>query len=208
MSLRPGPAVNPGGDEPSPVELVGSRVRLCLPPTTAAASVLAYYWTNREHLAPWSPPAPPGFHTEEFWHHRLLSNRAEYLEDSSLRLFVFAKDAEQTVIGNVSFTNFRRGPLQATNLGYGLGAMHVGQGLMTEAIELALRFVFGRLAMHRIEANYIAENVRSGRLLQRLGFVVEGFARDYLFIDGRWRDHVLTSLTNPELQRPGMSRGA
>ena len=41
------------------------------------------------------------------------------------------------------------------------------------------------------------ENTRSGRLLARLGFVREGYSRRYLFINGAWRDHVLTSLTNP-----------
>jgi ribosomal-protein-alanine N-acetyltransferase len=46
-------------------------------------------------------------------------------------------------------------------------------------------------------ANYRPENERSGILLERLGFVREGLAKDYLFIDGQWRDHVLTSLTNP-----------
>ena len=35
-------------------------------------------------------------------------------------------------------------------------------------------------------------------LLRRLGFVVEGYARDYLFLNGQWRDHVMTSLTNPD----------
>ena len=47
-------------------------------------------------------------------------------------------------------------------------------------------------------ANYIPENERSGRLLARLGFTREGLAKDYLFIDGAWRDHVLTALANPD----------
>lgn len=51
-------------------------------------------------------------------------------------------------------------------------------------------------------ANYVPTNERSGRLLRRLGFTVEGYARDYLFIDGAWRDHVLTSLTNPAVNQP------
>jgi ribosomal-protein-alanine N-acetyltransferase len=45
----------------------------------------------------------------------------------------------------------------------------------------------------------VPTNERSGRLLRRLGFVVEGYARDYLFIGGQFRDHVLTSLTHPDL---------
>lgn len=33
-------------------------------------------------------------------------------------------------------------------------------------------------------------------LLKRLGFVVEGYARDYLMINGLWQDHILTSLVD------------
>jgi len=51
--------------------------------------------------------------------------------------------------------------------------------------------------VHRIHANYMPHNRRSGAVLRRLGFVVDGFARDYLQINGRWEDHVLTSLINP-----------
>lgn len=40
-------------------------------------------------------------------------------------------------------------------------------------------------------------NRRSGALLARLGFEQEGYARDYLMINGRWEDHVLTALLNP-----------
>jgi len=43
----------------------------------------------------------------------------------------------------------------------------------------------------------VPHNARSGRLLERLGFVNEGLAKDYLFIDGAWRDHVLTARLNP-----------
>lgn len=45
-------------------------------------------------------------------------------------------------------------------------------------------------------AAYLPDNERSGKLLKRLGFVVEGYARDYLMIDGQWQDHILTSLIN------------
>ena len=38
----------------------------------------------------------------------------------------------------------------------------------------------------------------SGNLLKRLGFVVEGYARDYLMINNQWQDHVLTSLINSQ----------
>ena len=46
--------------------------------------------------------------------------------------------------------------------------------------------------------NYRPENARSAAVLERLGFAREGFAKGYLYIDGAWRDHVLTALVRPE----------
>jgi ribosomal-protein-alanine N-acetyltransferase len=46
-------------------------------------------------------------------------------------------------------------------------------------------------------ANYMPSNVRSASLLSRLGFEREGYARAYLFINGKWEDMVLTSLVAP-----------
>jgi ribosomal-protein-alanine N-acetyltransferase len=71
---------------------------------------------------------------------------------------------------------------------------------MTEALKVAINYVFIELNLHRIMAAYIPHNQRSGRLLKRLGFLVEGYARDYLMIDGQWQDHILTSLINPNWQ--------
>ena len=67
---------------------------------------------------------------------------------------------------------------------------------MSESLRVAIRFMFEELNLHRIEANYIADNKRSGKLLERLGFVKEGIAKKYLLINGTWQDHILTSLTN------------
>ena len=52
--------------------------------------------------------------------------------------------------------------------------------------------------LHRISANYLPHNTRSAGVLKRLGFTVDGYARDYLRIDGRWQDHILTSLVDPD----------
>ncbi|WP_226383430.1 GNAT family N-acetyltransferase [Burkholderia mayonis] len=100
--------------------------------------------------------------------------------------------------GVCHFTNIVRGPFQACHLGFsGDGALQ-GRGLMRAGLRVAIEHVlFGVLRLHRIMANYRPENGRSGRLLARLGFESEGFARRYLQIKGRWTDHVLTSLINP-----------
>jgi len=58
------------------------------------------------------------------------------------------------------------------------------------------------LQLHRIMANYVPTNDKSARLLRRLGFSVEGYAPDYLFLDGVWKDHILTSLHHPNPSEP------
>jgi ribosomal-protein-alanine N-acetyltransferase len=67
---------------------------------------------------------------------------------------------------------------------------------MFEALSLTNAYMFDDLGLHRIMAGYLPHNERSGKLLDRLGFEKEGLARKYLKINGRWEDHLLTSLIN------------
>lgn len=150
------------------------------------------------HLARWSPPADPSFFTEEFWRERLALSVEEFHADRAVRFVMRERhDPSGEVIGTLSYTNIVRGAFHACHLGYQIARSHEGVGLMSEALRAGNEFMFGTMRLHRIMANYRPENERSARVLERLGFTREGVARDYLFIDGAWRDHVLTSLTNP-----------
>jgi ribosomal-protein-alanine N-acetyltransferase len=177
------------------------RLRLSIPPATFAPQMVAYLKENREHFAPWSPPEPPDYYTENFWRERLDAAQAEFKRGQSMRLVMTGRnDSVGRILGDCNFTNFVRGPFQACYLGYKLAQAAQGQGLMYEALTAAIRYAFDDLKLHRIMANYVPANERSGRLLRRLGFVVEGYAYEYLLIDGAWRDHLLTSLTNTKLR--------
>lgn len=100
------------------------------------------------------------------------------------------------IVGDCNFTNIVRGPFQACHLGFSLAKRFEGQGLMREALTSAITYIFDEVGLHRIMANFRPENIRSERLLKRLGFEREGMARSYLRINGVWADHVLTSLIN------------
>ena len=95
------------------------------------------------------------------------------------------------LLGGLTLANIRRGCAQAGSLGYWMGAAHARQGHMTAAVHAVIPFAFGTLRLHRIEAACIPANVASIRLLERTGFQREGFARQYLCIDGVWQDHLL-----------------
>jgi ribosomal-protein-alanine N-acetyltransferase len=174
--------------------------RLLLRPPRPAdiAALIRYYSENHDHLAPWEPLWPEGFLTERFWQAQLAHQEEQARTGTALRLLMFRRAARKPVIGSINFTAIQRGAFQACTLGYGLAESEQGQGYMTEALRAALAHVFQELRLHRVMANYIPRNARSGRLLGRLGFVIEGYARDYLLVNGRWEDHVLTSLINPE----------
>lgn len=185
-----------------------ARLRLTLLPPSASERQRRYFLDNRGHLAPWEPPRPPGFFTDDYWRWRLEQNRIDCADDRSLRLSLVGRDEpDGPVLGQVSLTEFVRGPLQACNLGYSLDHRRQGQGLMTEALGALVPYAFDTMRFHRIHAGYLPENERSARLLARLGFEVEGTARAYLFINGAWRDHVLTALINPTPMRPPMLGG-
>lgn len=150
------------------------------------------------HLDRWSPPTTPAFFGAAFWAERLAVAVEEFHAGRSARFVMQPKGPlEGPIIGTCNYTNIVRGPFQACHLGYQIARAHEGQGLMTEALRATNAFMFDVLRLHRIMANYRPENARSARVLERLGFAREGVARDFLFIDGAWRDHVLTALVHP-----------
>lgn len=153
---------------------------------------------NKEHFAPWDPVRTDAYFTEPYWEKELALGVESARQGVSLPLMMLHRDAPAgPVVGRCNFSNIVRGAFQAAHLGYGLDRGAVGQGLMHEALAAAIAYCFEEMKLHRIMANYMPTNERSARLLRKLGFVPEGFARDYLFLGGTWRDHVLTSLTSP-----------
>ena len=174
------------------------RLLLCLPPQAKARQFVEFYETNRARLQRWDPARSDAFYTESFWRRQLQLNRRDLAEDRAARFTIYEKARPDRVAGVANFSNFVRGCFQACHLGYTLDGECEGRGLMFEALQGALDFVFEELRLHRVMANYQPTNARSGNLLRRLGFQPEGYARDYLLIDGEWRDHVLTSLVRPK----------
>ncbi len=165
-------------------------------------SVVRYVKENAEFLQPWEPVRSAAYYTPTYWRTQIARDSDDYFQDRGVRFFLFERTpqgSQEEVRGVASFGNLVRGAAQYCTLGYALAQNAEGQGLMREALEeAAIPFVFNNMRVHRISANYLPRNERSGGLLRRLGFTVEGYARDYLYINGRWEDHILTSRSNPD----------
>ena len=164
-----------------------------------AASVAAFNARNRIAHGPWNPPVPEAEFSVTGQQQRLsLSAKAE-AEGREIGWWLTLHGEPLHVIGKLRFSQIARGPFCNAMLGYAIDTAYEGRGLMGEALTAALADVFSpRVALHRVQANARPENTRSLQLLARLGFVVEGVAKEYLFIDGAWRDHLLTALRAPD----------
>jgi ribosomal-protein-alanine N-acetyltransferase len=168
-----------------------------------AASVLAYYERNRAHLAPWEPLRPAGFYT--LTHHELEGERAVVAaaQERDVRFVAFVGAGDE-VVGLINLWNIRRGVVQAAIIGYSIDEAHEGRGYATEAANAVVAYAFDTLKLHRLETSYQPTNERSARVLRKLGFAVEGYARDYLYLNGAWRDAILVARTNPDAPPPDL----
>ncbi|WP_104398945.1 ribosomal protein S5-alanine N-acetyltransferase [Vibrio penaeicida] len=161
-----------------------------------AKKISEYFRRNKAHLKPWEPKREEAFFREDGWAQRLI--KLHELHRMGLAFYLLIVDEEtDEMMGTVSFSNVSRHPFHACNVGYSVAEYHQGKGVMKTALKLSCDWLFENQNLHRIMAAYIPTNQRSEGVLKHLGFQLEGTAKDYLLIDGKWRDHNLTSLINP-----------
>ena len=175
-----------------PIRMRTARTVIRLLDMEEAELLRRYRVENREHLAPWEPLRSDSHYTLEGCRQAIEAGLEAARADRGYPFAVLMPDASE-MIASFTLANVVRGVFQACHLGYGIARRHEGQGLMYEALDAAIRYAFGPLDFHRVMANYMPRNDRSGRLLVRLGFEKEGYAKRYLKIDGVWEDHVLTA---------------
>jgi ribosomal-protein-alanine N-acetyltransferase len=150
---------------------------------------------SRAFLTPWEPTWPSDDLSRSAFRRRLRRYAEDQRADTSYAFFLFRK-ADDALVGGLTLANIRRGVAQAGSLGYWIGEPFARRGLMTGALRGLVPFAFGSLRLHRLEAACIPSNAASIRLLEKMGFAREGYAREYLCINGLWQDHLLFARIN------------
>ena len=159
------------------------------------ADLLAdYYLRNQFRFAQWHPLVSDDHHSNKAWKARLRDRELDY-NDGRAAHFI-GLDAGK-VVGACSLTSITYAPAYHCQLGYSIDKEYEGSGVMTRIVRYVVQYAFENLKLNRVCANYMPANERSARLLEKLGFEKEGYAKKYLCINGKWEDHVLTSLINP-----------
>jgi len=183
------------------LKLETERLVLKVLDENAADQVLDYYERNEEFLGEWEPLKDHEFYTLDYQREALRKELPKITEDGAFRVWLFIKeDAFSRTIGSISLNNIVHGAFLSCHLGYKLDRNEINQGYMTEALKKAIEFTFTTLGLHRIEANILPRNVRSMRVVKKLGFYDEGLAKKYLRINGKWEDHIHMVLLNEALE--------
>ncbi|WP_332686092.1 GNAT family N-acetyltransferase [Bosea sp. (in: a-proteobacteria)] len=187
--------------DPPTRPLIRTRNLILRPPLAGDFSAWAVLrLESRDFLTPWEPVWSEDDLTRNSFRLRVKRAAREIATDEAYCLFVLDARTE-TLLGGLTLGLVRRGVAQACTLGYWMGQRHAGKGHMTEAVRGALGFAFSELALHRVEAACLPQNLPSRRLLERVGFRAEGEARGYLRINGVWADHLLYGMLAADLRK-------
>ena len=178
----------------------GERVLLRAPTSSDYPQWAKLREDSRAFLAAWEPIWPADDLTKMSFRRRIKRYQREIRNGTGYPFFVFSPDGE-TLFGGLTLAQVQRGVTQSSVLGYWMGAPYAGKGFMTAAVRAVIGFAFDSLHLNRVEAACLPNNTASIRLLEKVGFAREGYARRYLCIDGRWQDHLLYGLVRDDPRR-------
>jgi [ribosomal protein S5]-alanine N-acetyltransferase len=154
---------------------------------------------DRAKLEPWEPSADLDWavrHSISAWPSVCSGLRAEARKG---RMLPYVIEVDGQFAGQLTIGNVTHGALRSAWIGYWVHSELTGQGVATAALALGLDHSFGAVMLHRVEATVRPENAASRKVLAKAGFREEGLLRNYLDVDGAWRDHLLVALTVEEV---------
>lgn len=149
---------------------------------------------SRAHLTRWEPDWLEEEATLAAFKKRIKSYEQAAKRRVAAPYFMFRR-SDDRLIGGVSLINIVRGASLSAGIGYWIGADYVRRGHTRNGVRALLGFAFNELGLNRIEAACQPSNTPSRGLLASMGFREEGYAHEYLFINGAWRDHIIYAMT-------------
>ena len=165
-----------------------------------ASAMLDLLERNRDFFRPFEPRRPPEQWSVAAQRELLLVGAERNAQELEYGFGMFLKE-DDLLIGRVNLSNIVRRAFQNAYLGYFLDRHYNGKGYMTAGVDAVVDFAFGPGRLHRVQAAVMPENVASVRVVEKVGFRLEGFAPRYLRIDGAWRDHNVYALTAEDRER-------
>ena len=141
---------------------------------------------NRSWLQPWEATHPVIPQTPEDTRTSIRS-LLQYARAGTVLPLVL--EADNQLVGQLNVSQITYGSLSSASLGYWIIPSHAGRGIIPTSVAMVCDHLFFEMAMHRVEVCVRPENTASLRVVQKLGFRFEGFRRNFIHIDRKWRDH-------------------
>lgn len=127
----------------------------------------------------------------------------DYVEEQKIDelLFLICLLKEDRSIGLIGLDGIRWNHGDAW-VAIGLGERDCwGKGYGTDAMRIVLRYAFDELNLHRLSLSVFEYNQRAIRSYAKVGFVVEGRARQFLNRDGKRYDMIFMGILRAEWER-------
>ncbi len=169
------------------VEMKGKNILIRNFTPDDVQELLDYYLRNKNHLREFEPVRDASFFTYEMQKEILLESYRHLMTGVGSDLGIYK---DNKLIGKAKISNIVYGVFKSGILGYSIDKGYEGKGYMKEAINLVLEYAKEYLDLHRIEASVLTTNERSKGVLLSCGFEEVGINKKYLYINGKWSDHI------------------
>ncbi|MEO3944305.1 GNAT family protein [Gorillibacterium sp. CAU 1737] len=176
--------------------LKGPRIYLRPFQIDDAGASLRLHSDNRDFFEKYSSTRTRDFYTIEGQVDRIKGYNESMQKDNAYEFGIFRND-DHALIGSINLFHVMRGALQSAIVGYVLDKSQNGKGYTTEAVQLIVNYGFNELTLHRIEAGVMPHHLASIRVLEKAGFHKEGIAQKNVKINGKWEDHQVLAILNP-----------
>ena len=160
-----------------------------------AETLLGLRVKNRAFLTPFEPYRPESAYTLSGQRQQIAADQDGFAND---KRFAFGIYLGGELVGRVSLDNVVRGAWQNATIGYFVDQERNGHGIGTQAVHAAVDYGFSEGRLHRIQAGVMPRNRASIRVLEKVGFRLEGVSLRYLKINQVWEDHNMYAITSEE----------
>ncbi|HAB47158.1 MAG: N-acetyltransferase [Betaproteobacteria bacterium] len=184
---------------PPRLSLHSKRLLLAPGELTDALEVYELLLSNYAYFSYWNPVVDQSSLNAAYALQLIESEQLAWERGESLRFWIRLAPAPSTMIGWVKIDALTGGAFCSGRVSYAIAQAHHRQGYMQEALAVAKRWVFApQVNLHRLQASVLPENLASLTVLRRCSFDDIGLARDYLWVRGAWRDHLITQCINAD----------
>ena len=159
---------------------------------------------NAEWLRPWEATLPPGSEPGPATFAGLVRTLGRQAREGRMLPWLVWYEpggdrSRAQLAGQLTVSGIVGGSASWGQIGYWVDQRLAGRGIIPTAVALAVDYCFRSMKLHRVEIAIRPENVRSLRVVAKLGFRPEGLRPRYLHIDGDWRDHLVFALNAEEV---------